>query len=178
MSQDTPEQLFADSPADGAVNAAILGIGALVVLVIVVIAITAMWKLFSKAGEPGWKSLIPVYSSWVFLRLGNQAGWWALVAFIPFVNIVSAVFMIIAAYNIALKLGKESWYVVLYILLPLVWMLILGFDKSTWKENTAGIVPSPLGGDSNPQPAYVPPAEQKPVITDTDTPETKPPIQL
>lgn len=128
----------------------------LIVLAAALVAIIAMWKLFTKAGEPGWKALIPIYNSWVFLRLGDQAGWWALVALIPLVNIVAVVFMAIAAYNIGLKLGKEGWYVVLYVLVPIIWMLILAFDKSTWNTKATGVVPSPVGSDD--APAFVPPA--------------------
>ncbi|MBH1980596.1 hypothetical protein I8H83_02230 [Candidatus Saccharibacteria bacterium] len=148
----------------------------LIAIVALVVAIVAMWKLFTKAGEPGWKALVPVYNSWVFLRLGDQAGWWALVALIPFLNIVAIVFMAIAAYNISLKLGKEGWYVVLYVLVPIIWILILAFDKSTWKNQVAGTVPSPLGAAPVETPAYTPPT-----TTDTDSApetETKPPTIL
>lgn len=78
-------------------------------LLFAIIAIVGMWKLFTKAGEPGWKAIVPIYNSWTFLKLGNQAGWWSLVALIPIVGLVSIVFMAIAAYNIGQKLGKESW---------------------------------------------------------------------
>lgn len=177
MSENTPEQLFVENSADSAANIAIFGIGALVVLAIMIIAIVAVWKLFAKAGEPGWKALIPIYNNWVFLRLGNQAGWWALVGLIPFVGIISYVFTAIAAYNIGLKLQKEGWWVILYILVPGIWFLILAFDKSRWADDTTGIVPSPVTGGHESAPAYVPPE----TTTDTDSaeePATKPPLQL
>ncbi len=162
MNNSQPEQLFADdtavSAAAGAAFLSIFGIFLLVALAIYIVSVIAMWKLFTKAGEAGWKSLIPVYNMWVFLRLGDQAGWWALVALIPLVNIVSIVFMAIAAYNIGLKLGKEGWYVVLYLFVPVIWMLILGFDKSTWKQTAPGAIPSPVES-GNATPEFVPAAK-------------------
>lgn len=145
------------SAAEAAALGSVFMIFGLIALVCIVISVVAMWKLFTKAGEPGWKALVPVYNAWTFLRLGDQAGWWALVALIPLVNIVAVVFMAIAAYNIGLKLGKEGWYVVLYILVPIVWMLILAFDKSTWSNKAAGVVPSPV--DRGEAPTFVPPAD-------------------
>lgn len=164
------------SSSEAAAFGGIFLIFGLITLAILVVAVIAMWKLFAKAGEPGWKALVPIYNSWVFLRLGDQAGWWALVALIPFVNIIAVVFMAIAAYNIGLKLGKEGWYVVLYVLVPIIWMLILAFDKSTWKGQVVGTVPSPLGATPTETPTYVPPT-----TTDTDSApetETKPPASL
>lgn len=153
----------------------LFAIGGIIVLIVYVLMAIAGWKLFTKAGESGWKALIPIYNSWVFLRLGDQAGWWALVAFIPLVQIVSVVFMAIAAYNIGLKLGKEGWWVVLYLIVPIIWLFVLAFDKSTWKSAAPGVVPSPI--DATPeQPAFQP--ANTPEDTETHTPETKPPLQL
>lgn len=141
-------------------------------LLFAIIAIVGMWKLFTKAGEPGWKAIVPVYNAWTFLKLGNQAGWWSLVALIPIVGLVSIVFMAIAAYNIGQKLGKESWWVVLYILLPIIWILVLAFDSSKWEEKAPGIIADPVAPAS--------PAQPVETATDTDkTPvETQAPTQL
>src|SRR5690606_4273977 len=89
---------------------------------------------FKKAGVESWKAWVPVYNNWVMLQLGGQQGWWAVVAFIPVANLVAAVFMCIAMYNIGLKLGKEGAFVLLAIFLYAVWLIWLAVDKSTWKE--------------------------------------------
>lgn len=90
-------------------------------------------RIFKKAGLPQWKAWVPVYNNWLFLELGNQQGFWAVLAFIPIVNIVSAVFMYIAMYNIGLKLGKEGAFVLWGIFLPIVWYIWLAVDDSKWK---------------------------------------------
>lgn len=141
-------------------------------LLFAIVAIVGMWKLFTKAGEAGWKAIIPVYNSWIFLRLGNQAGWWSLVALIPFVGLISIVFMIIAAYNIGQKLGKESWWVALYILLPIVWILVLAFDSSKWEDKAPGVIADPIA-PTNPTQSVETAAD-----TDEAPAETQAPTQL
>lgn len=91
-------------------------------------------RIFQKAGVEGWKAWVPVYNTWVMLELGDQKGWWALVMLIPLINIVAIVFMYIAMYNIGLRFGKDDYFVLWAIFLPLVWYAWLAFDNSTWKK--------------------------------------------
>jgi hypothetical protein len=138
-----------DGAATGAVAALLLTLAfsALYVVLLVGIYVLTAWflsKIFVKAGEPAWKAWVPVYNSWVFLELGGQAGWWALVAFVPFVGIASGVFICLAAYNIGLRFGKTGAWVVLYILVPYVWWGIFAFDRSVWNpQPIAGIFIAP-----------------------------------
>ncbi len=98
----------------------------------------ALMKIFKKAGaNPAWAAWVPFYNTWKTLELGGQKGFWAILAIVPIANIVSVVFTYIAIYNIGLKLGKSGAFLVLAIFLPIVWLLWLAFDKSTWDE-TAG----------------------------------------
>jgi hypothetical protein len=94
-------------------------------------------RIFNKAGVEGWKAWVPVYNNWTLLELGDQKGYWAVLAFIPVVNIVAAVFMYIAMHNVGLKLGKEGAFVLLAIFLPIVWLIWLAVDSSTWKGRSA-----------------------------------------
>lgn len=96
--------------------------------------------IFKKAGVASWKAWVPVYNSWIMLELGGQKGFWAILAFVPLVNIVSAVFMYIAMYQIGLNLGKDGVFVLLAIFLPLVWVIWLGVDKSTWQPTSGASV--------------------------------------
>lgn len=90
-------------------------------------------RIFKKAGIAQWIAWVPFYSLWKLLQLGGQGGYWSLFVFIPFANIVAAVFLYIAQYHIALKLGKEGWWVLIAIFAPIVWFAILAFDSSKWK---------------------------------------------
>jgi hypothetical protein len=93
-----------------------------------------MSRIFKKAGVKQWIAWVPFYNTWKLLELGGQQGFWAVLAIIPLVNIVSAVFMYIAMYHIGLKLGKSDAWVVLAIFLPTIWMAILAFDSSKWHK--------------------------------------------
>ena len=100
-------------------------------------------RIFKKAGVESWKAWVPVYNSWIMLELGGQQGFWVILAFIPLVNIVSAVFMFIAMYNIGLKLGKPGAFVLLAIFLPAVWLIWLAVDDSKWPAKTTGAKAKP-----------------------------------
>jgi hypothetical protein len=116
----------------------------LLLLVVYVVNSIFLAKVFKKAGEEGWKAWVPVYNLWVLLELGEQPGWVSLLllpAFIPFIGaliaLVPAVYSAIAAYKIGLKFGKEDAFVLLYIFLPLVWVIWLAVDsKAVWKGST------------------------------------------
>lgn len=89
-------------------------------------------RVFKKAGVPQWAAWVPVYNYWKLLQLGDQQGFWAILAFVPFLNIVSVIFVYIAMYRIGQKLGKEGWFVLFAIFLPVVWLIWLGYDDSKW----------------------------------------------
>ena len=110
-------------------------------------------KIFKKAGIASWIAWVPFYNTWKLLEIGGQPGFWSVLAIVPIVNYVSAVFMYIAMYNIGLKLGKSGAFVLLAIFIPIVWIIWLAVDKSTWNEtlgapskaveHTAPVAPTP-----------------------------------
>ena len=100
-------------------------------------------RVFKKAGVDQWRAWVPVYNNWVTYQLGGQAGWWSVLAFVPVVNIVSAIMMYIAMYQIGLKLGKSGVFVLWAIFIPLVWWMWLWLDDSKW-------VGEQLPGQKNP----------------------------
>ena len=122
--------------SDAAVAGTIVSIILFMLLIIAamyVVHAILLGRIFKKAGVETWKAWVPFYNSWIMLELGDQQGYWAVLALIPVVNIVAAIFMYIAMYNIGLKLGKEGAFVLLAIFLPLVWLIWLAVDDSTWK---------------------------------------------
>lgn len=135
------EQLFNASASDTAVAASIFVTFMVVTLIFSIGAYVAMalglMRIFKKAGVEGWIAWVPFYNNWKLLEIGGQQGFWAILAIIPFVNIVSAVFIIIAMYHVGLKLGKSGVFVLLAIFFPIIWALILGFDSSKWQGEEA-----------------------------------------
>lgn len=130
-----------DNPTPAETTTAIvflLGMGLFIFIVMVlayVISSLILSRIFKKAGVEQWIAWVPFYNSWKILELGDQQGFWAVLAIIPVVNIVAAVFMYIAMYNIGLKFGKKGWFVLLAIFIPIVWLAWLAFDRSKWNNN-------------------------------------------
>jgi len=142
-----------DSSADAGTVFAFLGIYFVVLVVMYIVYSIFLGKIFKKAGVASWKAWVPFYSSWVTLELGGQPGWLVLLALIPGAGIVTAIFLYIAMYHIGLKLQKEGWFVILAIFLPLVWLIWLAVDKSTWE-----------GAPAAEQPPTVPPTTPQPIV--------------
>ena len=92
-------------------------------LAISVLLIVAMWKIFQKAGKPGWAAIVPLYEiTW-------GSGWRFLMLLIPFYNIILA---IQTQVKLARAFGKSGGFAVGLIFLPYVFQPILGFDGSAY----------------------------------------------
>lgn len=105
------------------------GIILIVWLAVLVVMIAALWKVFVKAGQPGWAVLIPIYNTYVFLKIAGKPGWWLILLFIPLINIVMG---IIALASLAKKFGKGAGFVVGLIFLPFIFYPILGFGDAKY----------------------------------------------
>ena len=102
----------------------------LVVVAVTILLIAGWWKLYEKAGEAGWKSLIPFYNMFVFFRIAGRNGWVFLLLLVPFVNVVVS---IVVAIDMAKHFGKSGAYgVFLLWLLPFIGALDLGFGQATY----------------------------------------------
>lgn len=105
-------------------------------LIFYAISAFLLGKLFQKAGEPQWIAWVPIYNTWKILELGGQQGFWAILGFIPFVNIIALIYLYVAMYYIGKKLGKEDWFVLLAIFVPIIWLIWLGYDDSKWPKSS------------------------------------------
>ena len=106
-------------------NPAVLGLTALFVVVI----FAAMWRVFTKAGEPGWAAIIPIYNIIVMLRIAGMPLWWLLVMLIPLVNIIPGFMMPV---KIAERFGKGMGFALGLIFLPFIFYPILGFGDARY----------------------------------------------
>lgn len=101
----------------------------LVYCVIFLIVIIAWWKIFEKAGRQGWEAIIPFYNFYILLKIVGKPGWWLILVFIPFVNLV----IIIWTYNMLSKsFGKDEAFTVGLILLGFVFFPILGLGSAKY----------------------------------------------
>jgi hypothetical protein len=102
----------------------------LVVLAVVVVIMAGFWRVFVKAGQPGWAILIPIYNLYIMMKIAGRPGWWLLLFMIPLVNIV---IMLLVAIDIAKAFGRSAAFgVVMLFLLGGIGYLILGFGKSRY----------------------------------------------
>ena len=103
--------------------------GTLVWLLITVLLIVSLWKVFTKAGQPGWAAIIPIYNFWILLKIAGKPGWWIVLLFIPLVNFV-VIFMIAIA--IARSFGKGVGFGIGLVFLSFIFYPILAFTDATY----------------------------------------------
>jgi ABC-type sulfate transport system permease subunit len=118
---------------DPAAAAAAAGIGmgmVIVYLAICLLMIISLWKVFSKAGQPGWASIVPFYSIYVFLKVAGKPGWWlVLMLLFP----ISIIFGIIATIGLARNFGKGGGFTAGLILLPVIFLPMLAFGSAQYR---------------------------------------------
>jgi hypothetical protein len=101
--------------------------GAVVVwLAISILLAASWWKIFVKAGKPGWAAIIPIYNVVVLLEVLNRPIWWIVLLFIPIVNVIVG---IILANDLAQAFGKGTGWTIGLIFLGFVFFPILGFGS-------------------------------------------------
>ena len=106
------------------------GVGGLIGLVVLVIAIAAYWRIFTKAGEAGWKAIIPIYNTIVLLKIVGRPWWWLLLMLIPIVNIV--VFIVVMN-DLSKSFGHGMGFTLGLIFLSFIFYLILAFGSSQYQ---------------------------------------------
>ena len=109
-----------------------------VYIVLVAVLIVAMWKVFTKAGKPGWAAIVPIYNVIVMLEIVGRPIWWIVLMFIPFVNFVV---WIIIAVDLAKSFGRSAGYGIGLAFLPFIFYLMLGYGPATY-QGPAGAVGS------------------------------------
>lgn len=156
LAPEISEDLMAGVLGGGIIGAS-LGVIITIALVLYVIQVIAYWKMFKKMGEPGWKSIIPVYNGYIMYKRTWKPMWFWVNLLIGFVAallsnlntsfgpstvitvisaivlIVGIVFGVIADNKISKSFGHGAGYTVGLIFLPVIFTLILGFGKSEYK---------------------------------------------
>jgi hypothetical protein len=99
-------------------------------LAVMVFMIAAVWKVFAKAGEPGWAAIIPIYNAIVLLKIVDKPLWWIVLFLIPLVNLIVGIIVVVA---LAQKFGKGIGFAVGLILLPIIFYPILGFGSARYQ---------------------------------------------
>ena len=135
----------------GALLGGMLAFVLIAAFVVYVLLIIAMWKIFEKAGEKGWKSLIPIYNAYIYCKICG-INFWIWVILIPVIlgvacslifgsasnvtTIITSIYSVVFCIYFSIKLGKafnkSAGFIVGLVLLPNIFHLILGFGKSEY----------------------------------------------
>lgn len=137
---------------DDAALAAMMGIMltyGLVMLVIGIVSLVGMWKVYEKAGKPGWASIVPFYNYLVLVEIVGRPVWWFFLLFIPVVN---AVIGVILLWDLTRSFGQSAGFFFGLLFLSFIFFPILGFGSSRYL------------GPAGAQPQYAPPAPSTPPV--------------
>jgi Family of unknown function (DUF5684) len=100
-------------------------------LAVAVITLIGCWRVFTKAGQPGWAVLIPIYNAYIVLKIAGRPGWWLLLFLVPVVNIAIG---IIVAVDVAKAFGQSAMFgFFLLFLFGAIGYLILGFGDYSYR---------------------------------------------
>jgi hypothetical protein len=114
----------ADDAAGGGAGGSLIG------LLVAVLVIAGLWKVFTKAGKPGWAAIVPIYNLIVLFQIAGKPVWWLVLLFIPVVNIV---IMILAWVAVAKAFGKGTGFAIGLILLSPIFIPMLGFGNAQYQ---------------------------------------------
>ena len=134
----SPLMVLAQAPGEsgGGMIAGLFGaFGSLISLAIFVLVVVGLWKVFEKAGEPGWASIIPIYNVIVLLKIVGRPWWWLILAMIPFVGFI---IWIMVSMDVAKSFGKGVGYAIGLMILPMICYPLLGFSDAAYQGPAAG----------------------------------------
>ncbi len=102
----------------------------IIILGIIILFYAALWKVFEKAGQPGWAAIIPIYNLYVLMQIVGRPGWWLILFFIP---IVSFIVYIIVYIDLAKSFGKSAAFGIGLLFLNIIFLPILGFGDAQYQ---------------------------------------------
>jgi Family of unknown function (DUF5684) len=97
-----------------------------VYLIIVVLIIASFWVVFTKANQPGWASLIPIYNLYIMSKMNGRSAVWTIVYLIPLIG------QILLGQDVAKSFGQSAGYGIGLWLLPFVFYPMLAFGSATY----------------------------------------------
>jgi hypothetical protein len=118
---------------DGASQGIMAAMGAFmfVYFLFLLLMVVSMWKIFSKAGRPGWASIVPIYNIIVWLDIVGKPVWWIILLIIPIVNIVVLIMLI---HQLSVAFGQGIGMTLLMLFLPFIGFPMLAFGSATYQR--------------------------------------------
>ena len=106
-----------------------------VYLGIIILMIAGMWKVFEKAGKPGWGAIIPIYNVVLLLEIVGKPIWWIILLFIPCVGVVITLILFL---ELAKCFGKGAGFGIGLSLLGFIFFPMLGFGDAKYRGPQKG----------------------------------------
>lgn len=100
-------------------------------LALFVLVIAGGWKVFEKAGKPGWAFIVPIYNLVVLLEIVDKPIWWIILFIIP---LVGTIFSIIVSIELADRFGKSPVFGIGLAFIPVIFYPILGFGSAEYMD--------------------------------------------
>ncbi len=99
-----------------------------------ILVLASVWKVYTKAGQPGWAAIVPIYNLYVLLQIVGRPGWWLLLMFIPIINIIVA---LIVYLDLAKSFDRSSLFGLGLFFLGFIFYPILGFGDARYRGPAA-----------------------------------------
>jgi hypothetical protein len=127
----TEEHLMESLPLAGLKKAAggIIIFIVLFQIIVAILVLVSLWKIFTKAGEPGWAGLIPIYNMYILIKIAGKPAWWLILLFLPLVNLVITFLVYI---GLAEKFGKSPAYGLGMVFLPFIFFPLIAFSDAQY----------------------------------------------
>jgi Family of unknown function (DUF5684) len=123
-----------ESVGNSGAAGAVFGVIGLIYLAVLVLMVVSLWVIFTKAGQPGWAAIIPIYNVVVLLQIVGRPIWWIVLLFIP---LVGAVIGILLAVDLAKSFGKGAGFGIGLVLLGFIFAPMLAFGDARYQGPSA-----------------------------------------
>ena len=105
-------------------------IGGIISVALTVLGIIAMWNIFTKAGEAGWKRLIPILNTYTMFKIVYGNGWKFLLLLVPILGEILAIVYLV---RLGQAFGKGVGFILGLIFLAPIFIILLGFGKDQYQ---------------------------------------------
>ncbi len=112
----------------------VAGIIGLIYLAVIVLMVASMWKIFDKAGQPGWAALIPIYNIIVLLEIVGRPVWWFILMLIPVVGFIIGILVVV---DLAKSFGQSVGFGIGFLFLPFIFAPLLAFGDASYRGPAA-----------------------------------------
>ncbi len=115
----------------------------LICVIILAIVTIAEWRMFKKAGQPGWAAVIPFYNDYINYKIFWGNGWLFLLSlvlgvvhYIPIIGVIASIISLLfygaTQYKKSESFGHGIVFAVGLFICPVVFELILGFGRDRY----------------------------------------------